>query len=373
MVKLKNAWRNIWNDDGSTRRLNPFILSLLFLSLLYRQTIKLRNQLYAAGVCKQKKLPGKVISVGNITVGGTGKTTMVIMLANILKKHGYRPAILSRGYGGKRKTPVNIVSEGTRLLMGHVEAGDEPVLLAKSAGGIPVLTGPERTVTGKCAMEVLGADILILDDGFQHRSLFRDIDIVLLDIARPFGNGCLLPRGPLREPPESLKRADIIVWTGIGDGQKSGSGSTSPRSLYPIYLECDSVPVFRGYHRPKYLIQGGTGKAYPLEYLKGKKACAFAGIGSPESFRETVESLGGRVVHFIPFPDHHRYNRKDIAGIQRLSTALAAEITVTTEKDGIKLADFPCFLHEIFLLSVEMEIISGETFERLILDKLKQC
>ncbi|MDI6776693.1 MAG: tetraacyldisaccharide 4'-kinase [Syntrophales bacterium] len=374
MVKLKNTWRNIWNDDGSTRRLNPFILFLFFLSLLYRQTIKLRDRLYDTGVFKERRLPGKVISVGNITVGGTGKTTMVIMLTNMLKKHGYRPAILSRGYGGKKKTPVNVVSNGAHLLMGYVEAGDEPVLLAKSVRGVPVLTGPKRTLTGRFAREALGADILILDDGFQHHSLFRDIDIVLLDAARPFGNGRLLPRGPLRESTEALKRADIIVWTGGDNGREEecGFGNTPQWPLHLSCPECDSAPVFRGYHRPKYLIQAAMGKTYPPEYLNGKKVCAFAGIGSPESFRKTLESLGGRVVAFIPFPDHHRYHRKDITVIRGTAAGSTVETIVTTEKDGIKLADFPSFLEEIFLLHVEMEIVpSGEAFETLILEKLE--
>ncbi|MFA4915392.1 MAG: tetraacyldisaccharide 4'-kinase [Syntrophales bacterium] len=375
MIRLRNTWRDIWDDNGSACGFNPLILFLISLSLLYRKTIKLRNHFYDIGVCKQKKLSGKVISVGNITVGGTGKTTMVIMLAKMLKEQGYHPAVLSRGYGGKRKKPVNIVSDGTRLLMGHVEAGDEPVLMAKAADGIPVLTGPKRILTGRLAMELMEANVLILDDGFQHRSLFRDIDIVLMDIGRPFGNGCLLPRGPLREPPEALKRADIIVWTGTYNGREDdfSSGDTSTRSLPPPWPGCDLSHVFRGCHGPKQLIQGGTGKAYSLEHLKGKRVCAFAGIGSPESFRGTVESLGGRVVTFIPFPDHYRYNRKDIAVIQKAFNASAADIIVTTEKDGVKLEDFPCgFLQEIFFLSVEMEIASGDTFKRLILDKLKQ-
>lgn len=374
MINLKNALRNVWNDDGSSRRLNPFILFLIFLSLLYRQTIKLRNRLYDVRVCQQKKLHTRVISIGNITVGGTGKTPMVIMLANMLKEHGYRPAILSKGYGGKKKSPVNVVSDGAHLLMGYVEAGDEPVLLAKSVPGIPVLTGPKRILTGKFAGEALGADIIILDDGFQHRSLGRDIDIVLLDAARPFGNGRLLPRGPLRESTEALKRADIIVWTGGGDKteEKHGHGGAPPPPLTSVCPGCDSAPVFRGYHRPKYLIQADMGKTYPPEYLNGKKVCAFAGIGSPESFRKTLKSLGGRVVAFIPFPDHYRYNRKDIAVIRGTAADSAAETIVTTEKDGIKLADFPFFLEEIFLLHVEMEIVpSGEAFETLILEKLK--
>jgi len=374
MINLKNALRNIWNDDGSTRRLDPFILFLVFLSLLYRQTIKLRDRLYDTGVFKGRKLPGKVISIGNITVGGTGKTPMVILLANMLKKQGYLPAILSRGYGGKKKSPVNVVSDGAHLLMGYMEAGDEPVLSAKSVPGIPVLTGPKRILTGEFALETMGADVLILDDGFQHRRLGRDIDIVLLDAARPFGNGRLLPRGPLRESTEALKRADIIVWTG-GDNdmdEKYGYDGVPPRSLTSVCPWCDSAPVFRGYHRPKYLTQAATGKTYPPEYLNGKKVCAFAGIGSPESFRKTLESLGGRVVAFIPFPDHHHYHRKDITVIRGTAAGSTAETIVTTEKDGIKLAEFPSFLEDIFFLHIEMEIVpSGEAFETMILEKLK--
>ena len=173
-----------------------------------------RNRLYDGGLLKQQKLPRPVISVGNLTVGGTGKTPTVIFIAHILKDHGYRPAVLSRGYGGSANAPVNVVSDGNRILMGWREAGDEPILIASAVPGIPVLTGSRRLLTGRAAVETFGADVLILDDAFQHRSLFRDIDMVLLDAARPFGNGFLLPRGPLREPRIPLRRADILLRTG---------------------------------------------------------------------------------------------------------------------------------------------------------------
>lgn len=361
---LTGRLRTIWYAETDVSVFNPLILILSFLSILYRQVVNLRNRLYDLGIFKQNKLPCKVISVGNITVGGTGKTPFVIMLAKMLKTKGFRPAILSRGYGGKTKSPVNIVSDGIHIRMMHDEAGDEPFLIAKSAEGIPVLTGPKRILTGNVAVKSLGADVLILDDAFQHRSVFRDVDIVLLDREKPFGNGYLLPRGPLRESPDALKRAHFLIWKNrVLDGRfpkyyKQGIGAF--------------FPVLSGFLRPEALIQGNTRDYIPLEYIRGKNVCAFAGIGSPENFRETIESLGGLVVEFLSFPDHYRYTSEDIADIQRRSSASGAEIVMTTEKDGIRLTDFPDFIKDIHILKVEMEIFpSPEELVTLILDRLK--
>jgi tetraacyldisaccharide 4'-kinase len=364
LKKLAPRLREIWYIDTAVSVLNPLILVLHLLSLLYRATVSLRNLMYNSGIFKQNKLPCTVISIGNITVGGTGKTPTVIMLAKMLKEKGYRPAILSRGYGGKTKSPVNVVSDGSKILMGHSEAGDEPVLIAKSAEGIPVITGPKRALTGMFAIENLDADILILDDAFQHRSIFRDIDIVLLNREQPFGNGFLFPRGPLREPTAALNRAHFLIWK---DSNRNGR--------YPKYQEQGIgwfLPVLSLYLKPKDIIQGETGIVYPLEFLKGKRVCAFAGIGSPEALRKTIESLDGVVVNFIDFPDHYRYTEEDISDIQRKSSDSSAEIIMTTEKDGIRLTDFPDFLKDVFLLRVEMEMLpSREEFEALIFEKLK--
>ncbi|MCX5853081.1 MAG: tetraacyldisaccharide 4'-kinase [Deltaproteobacteria bacterium] len=366
MKKLNNWLRRIWYTNGTHSVLNPVIPMLRFLSFLYRSTVGLRNRLYDLGIIKQERLPCKVISIGNITVGGTGKTPMVIMLANFLKEKGYRPAVLSRGYGGKAKSPVNIVSDGAHTLMGHVEAGDEPVLIAKSTEGIPVLTGPKRTLTGRIAIENLGADILILDDAFQHRRIFRDVDIVLLNRGKPFGNGFLLPGGPLREPPEALKRADFIIWK-----------DSSLDGRYPKFQEqgIDKfLPVLSGYLKPKAVVRGNAGEVVPVEYIKGKKICAFAGIGSPETLAETIESIGGVVVSSLPFPDHCRYTSTNISDIQKKASATGAEIIMTTEKDGIRLTDFPDFLKDIFVLRVEMEMLpSRDAFEEMMLEELKKA
>ncbi|MEN6317407.1 MAG: tetraacyldisaccharide 4'-kinase [Syntrophaceae bacterium] len=365
LKKLNSRLRAIWYGDNTASILNPLTLILSVLSFVYRFVINLRNQMYNQGILKQEKLACKVISVGNITVGGTGKTPTVIMLAKLLKERGYRPAVLSRGYGGNAKSPVNIVSDGSKTLMGHIEAGDEPVLIAQSVNGIPVLTGPKRTLTGMFAIENMNADILVLDDAFQHRCIFRDIDIVILNREKPFGNGFLLPRGPLREPPISLDRAHIQIWK---DNTLDGR--------FPKYCEQGIgtfSPTLSEYLKPKDILRGGTGEALPLEYISGKKVGAVAGIGSPENFKETIESIGATLVSFLIFPDHYRYTPEDIAEIREKASASDAECILTTEKDGIRLADFPDFLKDTLILRVEMEMLpSREEFAALILDRLKE-
>jgi tetraacyldisaccharide 4'-kinase len=364
LKKLASRLRKIWYAQTAASNLNPLILILSLLSLMYRPVVNLRNKMYDHGILKQSRLSCKVISIGNITVGGTGKTPAVIMLAKSLKERGYRPAVLSRGYGGKNKSAVNIVSDGSKILMGHMEAGDEPILIAKAAEGIPVITGPKRILTGRFAIDNLNADILILDDAFQHRDIFRDVDIVILNREQPFGNGFLLPRGPLRESLESLKRAHFLIWK---DSTEEGR--------YPKYQEQGIglyLPVLSVYLRPKDIIRGGAGDVYPLEFLKGKKVCAFAGIASPEAFSKTLESLGGVVRSFTEFPDHYRFVQADISDIRRRYIDSASDIIMTTEKDGVRLADFPDFLKDVFLLRLEMEMHpSREEFEAPILEKLK--
>ncbi|MDP2838666.1 MAG: tetraacyldisaccharide 4'-kinase, partial [Syntrophales bacterium] len=233
----------------------------------------------------------------------------------------------------------------------------EPILIARAAPGIPVLTGSRRLLAGRAAVETFGADVLILDDGFQHRSLFRNIDMVLLDAARPFGNGFLLPRGPLREPPDSLRRADILLRTGDAENKE------------PL-REAASLPSFRAIHKPQGLVAGGTRRIETVAALRGQKVFAFAGIGSPEAFRRSLTELGAAVVGFRVFPDHHPYDLSDIDKLRRLAAKSGAARIVTTEKDGIRLVDFPDFLAELFLLRIVMEISPAEPFAGLIFPRL---
>ena len=335
----------------------PLELFLRGASFLYGFAILMRTVFFDMGLLRQEKLPCKVISIGNITVGGTGKTPMVIYLANLLKNKGFRPAVLSRGYKGKTKAPINIVSDGKRLMMKPGDCGDEPVLIAKSLSGIPVLTGPQRVLTGKVAIEQFGVDLLILDDAFQHRQLARDINIVLLNAEKPLGNGFLLPAGPLRERPSALRRADFVIYTG---------DNTKITTVMP------SKPAYHARHQAVAIINGATGRESPLHTLKGRRICAFAGIAKPEAFRKTLTELGASEVVLLPYPDHHEYSREDIREIQKKALEEKADMIMTTEKDGVKLAHFHMFLEKIDLLRVAM-VFSGDeqAFAGSLMEKLK--
>ncbi len=358
MVTFNKSVSRMLRDDRRLLRFSPLLLA----SVMYRGAVILRNRFYETGVFHARKMTCKVISVGNIAVGGTGKTPMVIMLAGMLKEHGYRPAILSRGYGGKRKGRAGVVSDGHDILMGPDEAGDEPLLIAQTLRDVPVIIGKERSIAGKLAVERFGVDVLILDDGFQHRRLSRDIDIVLLDSERPFGNGFTLPRGGLREPRSALQRADIVILTSTRGGV-SGTGSA---------VEMSQIPVFRGRRSPGDLVRGRAKGICSFEDLKGKKVCAFSGIAEPDSFRKIVVPLCGEVAQFVPFPDHHVYTPGDVEYIRKTCRDCSAQVMLTTEKDGIKLARFPDFFRDLYRLRIKMEIIpSSLKFEECILAQLE--
>lgn len=362
------VYRKIWDSDYINWQLAPIFFFMKIFAYPYRSAVSIRNSLYNRRIIRSEKLPSLVISIGNIAVGGTGKTPLVITMARTLKDAGYRPVVLSRGYGSKSKESVNIVSDGTKIILGHREAGDEPVLISQSLNGVPVITGSSRCKTGKRAIQEFGADILILDDGFQHRKLYRDIDIVLLDRIKPLGNGHMLPAGCLREPPEALTRADIIVLTGSSDL------ATSPKhSLVPAALK-NHPDVFHSYHKPVTVVRGKRENEYALDYLKGKKIFAFAGIGNPLSFCRTMENLGCRLVGFSPFPDHHVFNHYDIDSIREKAIRAHAEIILTTEKDAIRLSDYEEFLQDVYTLHIESAFIPNiDAFIDRVFLKMKEA
>jgi len=368
MIKnIQEILTKIWNDDRSSDFSNPLCSFLYTLSLPYGAAVRLRNHLYDTGLLETKKLPCPVVSIGNLTVGGTGKTPMVILLANVLQGSGYRPAVLSRGYAGKGQRSMTVVSDGNRVLAGPDEAGDEPFLIAASASGVPVLAGRDRYSAGMYALDRLGADILVLDDAFQHRKVFRDLNILLLDAERPFGNSCMLPRGPLREPKSALRRADLIVLTRSDEKTPSALTRDSDR-------EFPGMPVFHARHRPKEIIPLSSLRShmsFPPDSLNGKRVFAFAGIARPESFRNSIESLGGEIADFRTYPDHHPYTPTDAEDILKASREHAAQMILTTEKDGVKLAGLGDAVPDIHLLRIEMEILSdSKRFEDILLARL---
>lgn len=340
----------MWGDPRNDFR-RPLHIFFYLLSLPYGAAVRTRNRLFDLGALRQENVGCPVVSVGNLTVGGTGKTPMTILVAGMLRDRGMRPAVLSRGYGGRSAADVLVVSDGRQTLAGPDEAGDEPVLIARRLPGVPVLAGAKRTVTGRYARENFGADVLVLDDGFQHRWIRRDLDIVLLDSREPLGNGFLLPRGPLREPLESLERAGVVAFT-------RSEENTEPEDDGRIAGLLRGRPVVRTRVKPAALI-GPEGTGTSLSSLAGKRVFAFAGIAQPDSFRLSIESLGGSVAGFIAFPDHHRYNAKDLHRIGQEFAETGAEVLLTTEKDGVKLAGVESIRRHLSLLAIETEILEG--------------
>ncbi len=293
----------------------------------------------------QKKLPHRVISVGNLTVGGTGKTPAVIALAEEAKKRGYQPCILTRGYRGKAKG-VCFISKGEGPLLTVDEAGDEALLMAERLKGVPVVKGSDRYEAGLFAIRELESLVsglrsqffFILDDGFQHLGLYRDTDILLIDSTIPMAGYRLLPIGRLREPLSEMKRADIIVLTKV----RNESEETSP-AFAALTREVRSynsdAPVYGATHMPVGLkvLSGGD---LPLDVLAGTAVLAFCGIGSPSSFRETLLKMKADVRQFVAFKDHHAYHKGDLERILGMARECRADWIVTTEKDIMRLKGF---------------------------------
>ncbi|HDH05515.1 MAG TPA: tetraacyldisaccharide 4'-kinase [Nitrospirae bacterium] len=306
-------------------------------SALYAFALTCRRFSYAH-IKKPGKLPAKVISIGNLTLGGTGKTPAVMSLAQEAKKRGFTPCILTRGYRGKSKGTC-FVGKGGKPLMNAQQAGDEAFLMAEILDGIPIVKGKDRYKSGLFALNSLRSKLrtpnsellFILDDGFQHWRLHRDIDILLIDAINPFGNEKLFPEGIMREPFSAIKRANIIVIT-KADMAAQGTVHAITDKIRKYNPE---APIFTASHRPTGLA-GISGESKGLDSLRNKRIYAFSGIANPAYFRSTLTLSGARTVEFRKFRDHHIYRQKDMDEIKKDASGLDI---VTTEKDLVKLKE----------------------------------
>jgi len=300
------------------------------LSWLYRAAIFARNKAYDAGMFRSRKLPVPVISIGNISTGGTGKTPAAMALALEASARGLRPVILTRGYGGRAKGAV-IVSDGKKVFLDAIQAGEEAFLMASRLPGVPVVKSPKRFDGGMLAVERFNPGMIILDDGFQHRALARDVDIVLIDGSSPLADECLLPAGRLREPVSSLRRASEIV---------IAKADIAARENTTAFLRRQgiSAPISALDYRPVDLLSC-SGKTMPLSAIDGGRILAFSGIANPEHFRRSLVELGADVLKFIPFRDHYRYSADNVRAIRNQADRLGAEMVVTTEKDLVKMPE----------------------------------
>jgi len=317
-------WRKLASGrlTGLADRLALTLLSPL--GWLYALVQQLRVRMYQGGILKTFRLPRPVISIGNITVGGTGKTPVAARIARDLLSRGYRVAVLSRGYGGSLEGRSCVVSDGKNLLLNAADCGDEPYLLASTVSGLIVVIGSDRHAAGQLAMQFM-PDVFLLDDGFQHLRLHRDLNILLLDYSRPFGNGMTLPAGLLRENVSALRRSDLILFT------------RAPIKGAEININTHGIPYCISSHTIVDLLQLATGRPLPVSEYKGKKIMAFAGIADPDLFFDGLRGLGLNLVHCISYPDHEAYDEKRAGEIMDAMQSSGAELIVTTEKDGVKI------------------------------------
>jgi tetraacyldisaccharide 4'-kinase len=351
MTFAHRVTQHIWQRQGFWGEVGW--LALTPLSLGFSALVRGRNLFYDRRWLPMKKPALKVISVGNLTVGGTGKTPTVLWLAQALQDRGYRVGILTRGYGGKN-TGVTVVGRAGHALVSPAEVGDEPVMLARSFTGV-VIAGRDRIATAELACERFDLDVAILDDGFQHRRLERDLDLLLVNGRRGTGNGWLLPAGPLREPPGAARRADVMIISKGEAQERNGWLATHTTG-----------PVFYGDLKPTALVSSIQGKwnELPVGLLYGKRIMALAGIADPVPFYSLLREWEADIAEVLEFPDHHVYTQGDWQIISLVSQKF--DLIVTTEKDLVKLERFPFASGKLVALRVRMEIEQGERLLDLV-------
>jgi tetraacyldisaccharide 4'-kinase len=326
----------------------------------YGAGVRMRVHLWRSGRQKPWALPKPVISVGNLTVGGAGKTPMTAYLARGLVRRGRKPAVISRGYRRESRDPVTVVSDGLRVLAEPDRVGDEPYLLAETLVGVPVLVGPDRHRVGRAAIDRFDPDVLILDDGYQHLALARDLNLLLLDAERPWANGRLLPAGPLREPKSAAGRADAFILT--------RSSVARPEAAAGLAEDFPDRPIFAAHHRPTEVAQVDGADLRPADYLAGRRVGAFCGLCRPQALARTLEDLGAEVMFLVGWPDHFRPGPSDLRHIENLAAREEVDEVVTTAKDAVKLDQTP-WGHDLkkWILKVEMTLWDREDeFWRLI-------
>jgi tetraacyldisaccharide 4'-kinase len=370
MRRLFEKVESVMKSDGGTA--SAWLAGGLRLaSVIYGWGVRLHQGAYTAGVLNTRHLSRPVVSIGNLTLGGTGKTPMTIYLAKLMQRLNMKVAVISRGYGGKAEKTGGVVCDGRRLLMGPDEAGDEPFMMAKRLGTVPVLIGRDRFRAGVTAIRRFDADVLLLDDGFQHRKLERDLDIVLLDAQRPFGNGRLFPRGILRERPNELKRAHALVFTRCRNGPA--------QELNRVRGLMGRKPIFQSVHRP-YLAavikqgrQLGPNTGNPptgLEILSGKRVFIFSGIARNDDFAKMVATFGCAVTDAVFFPDHYRYRRQDIQHLAAAADRKRSHCMVTTEKDYVRLEASSVLPLDLIVLGAEIQL-HDDAFDTFIRNVVK--
>ncbi len=363
---MKTLFNKIHYSNSLSFIENLFKSVLLPFSFLYLTAAHIRNFLYKTNILKKTTLPVKVISVGNLTTGGTGKTPVIIELARYLKERtNKRVAVLSHGYGGKLyKKGVNVVSDGKNILLSPELAGDEACIIAENLKYVPVICGKDRIKTGKYAVKEFGVEILLLDDGFQHIRLNRNLNLLLIDCSLLFGNGLVLPAGPLREPLGEIKRADKVLFV-----DKNPLSSSLDKACESFVSEIKSK-----YKKPVFLCRFMPGEIINIKNLTPindpvSKVFAFSGVAQPSSFFDFVTDKGYKVVGNKIFDDHYAYDEDDIVDLLAAANDKGAEILITTEKDAVKIRNLingKDFDIDFYFLKISLDIDTEEILNDIL-------
>ena len=357
-------------DQGHPWTIRSFLVFLKGISLCFWAVVQARLLFYETGILRRYPLGCQVISVGNVTVGGTGKTPVVEVFARELQKSGRKVAILSRGYRKKELPwyerifrehidPPRIVSDGHHVLLDSEMGGDEPYMLAVNLPGVVVLVDKNRVKSGRFAVRKFGCDTLVLDDGFQYQKLKHRLELVLVDRTNPFGNGNLLPRGILREPIRNLKRANFFFIT-KSDGQCDDLRAELAR-INP------DAEIIECRHEPRRLRDAFSATDKPLEWLRDLPVLSFSGIAAPQSFEGSLRTLGARVVECQRFTDHHRFSQQELIDAVNRAEDIGAKAIITTEKDAVRMPRLENPAVPIYYLRVDIEILRGaENFTQAV-------
>ena len=358
-------------DQGKHGAIRLLLGLLKALSLAFSGIVSLRYVLYRIGILRRYPLGVQVISIGNVTAGGTGKTPVTEIFARTLAAEGRKVAILSRGYRRKEapwyvrlftnvvSLPL-VVSDGKRVLLDAATGGDEPYMLASNLPGVAVNVDRDRVKAGRYAVKRFGCDTIILDDGFKYQKLRHSIEVVLVDSTNPFGNGNMLPRGILREPARHLSRADIIFLTKCRGDVSAVRDEIRKYNTHAEIVECN--------HAPKSLKDVWSREEFPLDWLQGKTVCTLSGIASPKGFENSLRHLGARVVWCERYADHHRYDPSEILyALNRSADQEKADALITTEKDAVRFPRLETSPIRCLYLRIAIEILSGaENFDSII-------
>lgn len=360
---IEKYFTELMHKDKLTKFDHIFLFLTLYISRIYYLVLNLRKILYGMKILKTRELPCKVISVGNLTLGGTGKTPAVESIANTLKENSIDIAILSRGYKTKRREKIKMINGNNMGILNTKEYGDEPVMLARNLREVPVVVGSDRYSSALFILKKRKVKAVILDDGFQNLSVKKDIDILLIDCANPWGNGSLFPHGILREPLREISRADIVLLTNVYESEDHDI----KKLISEVRILSGEKNIFTSFYEAMNLYNHGEYSVFPPYSINNKKVMCFSGIASPSSFEKLIENNGACLVRSIRFPDHYQYRIDELKEIEEAAKSSGCDMILTTQKDSVKLTDYYPEGIPLWIMKVRIVINERKEWENQIL------